>query len=636
MSTAQDTASRSDPTKVPGSIKSAAIDVEHGGEMDSVSCVTASWCMAIDTGGDYAIQADGNWSLPNVADPSGGLVSVSCISSTECVAVDYHGNAVTFDGSRWSAPSFVDPFYNLTAVSCVASTTGGDTGEFCIAVDNTGRAVSFNGSSWSAPVHPYGSALDTISCAASSFCVALSPAGTAVVFDGSWQIAAPVPGITTTADVSCPTTTFCMVVGGTESVAFDGGTWLTPTEVVAQSWNLQAISCFSATSCVATDNAGNAYAYDGSSWTTTPDNVSQLPFQPSAGALSCPSGSFCEAVGGSLAEGLTDAVWESPSAVDRSGNGPSMISCPSTTFCAAIDPVGYAYVLTDGVWSAPVRLPGAEAYVDSVSCASPTMCVAVGYGGSFKWDGTSWSAQAVTLPSSTWLDDVSCVSASFCMAIDDGGDTYSFDGSSWSGPLLAPISVSAVSCTSATFCMAVGGGQATVFDGTSWDAPTPNGFDAGETPSLSCTSKSFCMAVGQVLFQYSYTGYVDSDSLWNGTAWTLDQEPPAIPPSASGNLTCASDLLCVFGDSSWDGTTWSEPVAEDGDTSCPAINLCFLAAGSLVGAFDPTGWIFGIDADPHFTLTSLSCSAAGACVAVDDFGHAFSLADGARGQLMET
>src|SRR5450755_4021428 len=56
--------------------------------------------------GDY----DGSlWSVPVSIDPSGdGLPSVSCPSASFCVAVDNIGNVLTYDGSSWSAPSVID------------------------------------------------------------------------------------------------------------------------------------------------------------------------------------------------------------------------------------------------------------------------------------------------------------------------------------------------------------------------------------------------------------------------------------------------------------------------------------------------------------------------------------------------
>ena len=73
---------------------------------------------------------------------------------------------------------------------------------------------------------------------------------------------------------------------------------------------------------------------------------------------------------------------------------------------------------------------------------------------------------------------VSCPSASFCIAVDDGGDAFTYDGSSWSAPdgIFSSGGLMSVSCPSVSFCVAVGdfgeGGAALTYNGSSWSAPT--------------------------------------------------------------------------------------------------------------------------------------------------------------------
>ncbi len=106
--------------------------------------------------------------------PERNLTSVSCVSSSFCAAVDRQGNALSFDGSTWSAPLLIDST-GLVSVSCPSSS-------FCAAVEYEDNAVSFDGSSWSTP-----QPIDTmknllpVSCASSSFCVAVHPTGTAII-----------------------------------------------------------------------------------------------------------------------------------------------------------------------------------------------------------------------------------------------------------------------------------------------------------------------------------------------------------------------------------------------------------------------------------------------------------------------
>ena len=68
----------------------------------------------------------------------GNMRSVSCPSASFCMAVDQYGNdALTFNGSSWSAPVRVGPASmrdELTSVSCSSAT-------WCVAVDTLGHAA---------------------------------------------------------------------------------------------------------------------------------------------------------------------------------------------------------------------------------------------------------------------------------------------------------------------------------------------------------------------------------------------------------------------------------------------------------------------------------------------------------------
>jgi serine/threonine protein kinase len=74
------------------------------------------------------------WSSPQSADPSGALNSSSCPSASFCVAVDENGNALTYNGTSWSQPQLVDRSGGFTSVSCTSAT-------FLVAVDGRGNAL---------------------------------------------------------------------------------------------------------------------------------------------------------------------------------------------------------------------------------------------------------------------------------------------------------------------------------------------------------------------------------------------------------------------------------------------------------------------------------------------------------------
>ena len=62
-----------------------------------------------------------SWSQPTTIDPGNHLSSVSCSSASSCVAVDNEGNEVTWNGDNWSAPASVDGGgAGMSSVSCAA------------------------------------------------------------------------------------------------------------------------------------------------------------------------------------------------------------------------------------------------------------------------------------------------------------------------------------------------------------------------------------------------------------------------------------------------------------------------------------------------------------------------------------
>jgi hypothetical protein len=259
----------SQPARLPSS----------AGEPDSVSCPTASFCLAVDARDSSALLFDGStWSsAPGINDPvpgtQPGMASVSCPTPSFCAAVDNGANAFTFNGTSWSPAKVIDPGNQLSTVSCPSPT-------FCAAVDYGPNVVTFNGTSWTKPsaVDP-GSLLQAVSCASASFCVAIDHRGNALTFNGNtWS--APVKadpnglslgeGGISWPVVSCPTSDFCAAVDGNDGnmVTFNGSTWTAPVNIDPKAANsvkepilvfLMSVSCPSARLCVAGDTSGGAF-----------------------------------------------------------------------------------------------------------------------------------------------------------------------------------------------------------------------------------------------------------------------------------------------------------------------------------------------------------------------------------------
>jgi hypothetical protein len=292
------------------------------------------------------------WFAPvHIDSASGGntLTSVSCVSPTFCVAVDNGGNnsdghALYFDGVRWSAPALMDTDeYGPVSVSCPTSS-------FCMAVDGSagtnggGSALMFNGHTWTAPAPVSSSGLSAVSCASSSFCVAVNQ--DAYDWHGtSWGNGTLLNGGEGYQSVSCPVQAFCAAVGHNGgAVIWNGAGWSSASQVETNTAGdsiLSSVSCVGVNSCITVDGNGNFFYYEGA-W--TPDKHNPLdPNGQGLASISCPSASpgFCMAVDGAGNAWEFTGSW-SRTSIDPNGQGLTGVSCASSSFCVAVDTVGNA------------------------------------------------------------------------------------------------------------------------------------------------------------------------------------------------------------------------------------------------------------------------------------------------------
>jgi hypothetical protein len=357
--------------------------------------------------------------------------------------------------------------------------------------------------------------------------------GVAAAHRWTQETAAVPPGpnpFTVLRGVSCPSSSSCTAVGGFFTSAdrrfvtlverWDGAGWTiqpSPNPDGASNSELEAVSCPSATSCMAVgftefpDVSGNmplAERWDGSSWTLL---SVPLPVGVSAGWLegvSCAAASDCTAVGryddatgstNAFAEHWDGSSWTVQNAINPPGAAELHgVACSSAGACTAVGYVGGASTggasatlaeRWDGsAWTLqstpnPVGLYNTE--LSAASCPSATACTAVGYYTSGfstvgtplaeQWDGSTWNIKPTpNLPHAGALRGVSCVSASDCAAVgtDYGVIGERWDGSSWKlqhlvDPVGATYSeLTGVSCAAAGECMAVG-----YYYGDSYDQP---------------------------------------------------------------------------------------------------------------------------------------------------------------------
>jgi hypothetical protein len=262
------------------------------------------------------------WSVLTTPDPvsTAELDGVSCVSSTDCVAVGTETDGTTvaqtlveaFNGTSWTVVPSPDPSnYEsvLIAVSCTSSTN-------CVAVGSSLQGgtpqtliESFDGTSWSVDPSPnQGSASDDlfgVSCFSSTSCMAVgdyidgSPLDQSLTesFDGTSWAVVPSPDSGNSSNflngVSCSTSVRCMAVGQflgaagkdrTLTESWNGSAWTIAASADRGkgSNDLEGVSCDGAKDCVAVGDSRTAAnvtqtlveSFNGKKWslTGTPNN----------------------------------------------------------------------------------------------------------------------------------------------------------------------------------------------------------------------------------------------------------------------------------------------------------------------------------------------------------------------------
>jgi hypothetical protein len=490
---------------------SAPNTTDNAADNAAVSCdPTANFCMLVDIRG-YAYAYDNNtgkWSSLGEPDPNGkGFSSVSCATFQFCAATEFDGAIITYNGHAWSSPDELSHDSLISSVSCPTTT-------FCAAVDHQGDAFTYNGHTWTKEpfidtgTTAYGqpAGFYSVSCPTSAFCEAVDNLGRVVSYQGSsWGHPTPVDTYAGTRDgmpesISCSSASFCVLADGTGNVlvkAPDTSKQPTPPPTAPTS-NQTGPS--TSTPQVATWGAPD---------TIDPPN----PADPAQylTSVSCPTTTFCMAVDGNGNHFLAASAgnvfiyngssWSQPRSVANHSGGFADLSCPTSTFCAAFLTYGGAITYHGSSWSSPDNIDSSPSNYKTVSCSSPSFCLAVGVDGSnFVYDGSSWRSipSPPVLVTSGAFNAVSCSSATFCMAVDRYGNAFTYNGASWSGPDLVDqgTQLDSVSCPTTTFCVTVDGqGNAFTYDGSSWS--TANSIDPSGSGlnSVSCSSATFCVAV---------------------------------------------------------------------------------------------------------------------------------------------
>ena len=310
------------------------------------------------------------------------------------------------------------------------------------------------------------------------------------------------------------------------SSAFAATGWSSPTSIDVAN-PPTSVSCPSSSFCAAVGFNGYAQTFNGSSW-SAPAKIDSTPDVFDITSVSCTSSSFCAAVDlPGYALTYNGSSWSSPVQIDTTGNSLISVSCASSSFCIAGDAGGNGFTYSGGAWSGPATVNHAsnEEYIAAVSCPSSSFCAAVGLAGYAEtFNGSSWSAPVQVDTTDNSLSSVSCASPLFCVAADSSGNTYTYNGSSWSAPVAIDPSArsgtdsSSVSCASSSFCAAIDGlMDAMTFDGSAWTAPLDIEPDSSLKPSVSCPSSTFCVAVDGAGNAFTYNTGPSAPTVAPGT-----------------------------------------------------------------------------------------------------------------------
>jgi hypothetical protein len=275
-------------------------------DLNAVSCASATACTAVgtDTTGDGALPLAARWNgtawtesdLPLPAGKTDGLLSsVSCPTATSCVAVGTASNAANqaeafaevWNGSAWTAHVITATTGStVSGVSCVSATS-------CVAVgraSSSSLAVKWNGTTWTTvktadPVGSTDATLNGVSCTSAAHCVAVGSyhkSGNRQVtlsefWNGTkWALHAtpglPNPKASELVAVSCTVPFSCTAVGDATSTGqsaaplaehWDGAKWTvqaTPLPAGSSSGGLTGASCLAVLNCTAVGYSAATHA----------------------------------------------------------------------------------------------------------------------------------------------------------------------------------------------------------------------------------------------------------------------------------------------------------------------------------------------------------------------------------------
>ncbi|MGA2010304.1 MAG: hypothetical protein ABSH51_07200 [Solirubrobacteraceae bacterium] len=218
----------------------------------------------------------------------------------------------------------------------------------------------------------------------------------------------------------------------------------------------------------------------------------------------------------------------------------------------------------------------------------------VGLVGTQAAQAAVWTVQPVPLPTGRgMLASVSCASATDCIAV----------GESAYAQLSAASRASAQDTIPGPYLYQP---LAEQWNGTGWTVlpmPALSDLSTGGLISVSCPSTTACVAVGG--YDTSAGATVLLASRWNGADWT-DQ---ALPSAANSTPTLDS-VSCT-------GRAATACIAVGGDADQATVPIAEMFNGTTWSLAPPVT----VAADNDVVLSGVSCTSAGACIAVGSTGN---------------
>lgn len=645
--------------------------------IDSISCATASLCMAAPSGSGKLLLSTSPtgesepWStltLSQVTNTSGtSATGVSCVQATSgpfCLATTNSGlltsTSPTGGAGAWSltkinAAGSVQPECSVSGLTtiCIVGTSS----NMWVSLDPTGGA-----SSWTkiSPGFGSGATIVGVACPSTTTCVAVSSTGYIVesadpTDTGSWSSPVSTP-FNDAKSMSCPTTTFCEIEGG--YYGLDPATSMTGIETTADiedgasaTWTTDSSGALAAT-----------YEDTHSPVSCSPDAELASPHvicmftSPSSGdnveVSTDGGGSWSDQPGGSAGR-ILPAECSTPNGCYT--DTPVAFACPAHGVCVGGTSGGGIIASTNatsgasGTWSVPYYPAGgvSTTTVTPASCPSAELCLASDNDGrvltttDVAADAGSWNA-ALIAPGEA-IKQLECPSSSLCVALDAANGVFistdpAAGASSWSGPDVVDLGGGAATmqCPSVALCVMSDENHTLVSTNpaagaSSW-SESPN-IDtalgiAGFVDGLQCPSANLCLAFddrGNIL--------TSTDPGAGSSSWTATN----ISPSGTlYGLSCASASLCVARDGESDiftstnpaggASAWSGPVNVDAgqqlqELTCPSDSLCLATDGSgdLLTSTNPTGGASAWSAPtavPGSFMNNLECPSASLCVSL--------------------